>query len=155
VSDRRDHVWRPRRHGYGSEATHRCGPGHLYSGDLRSRRSRRYQRAASFFRPVRADRIHHGPAENTDAGPDAPMAAHDGAGVCLFVRDFWRAELDRAPSHAPPKRRGRAHMNWTIRLTWWDKLLLTIMTVGAVFAFVRFATGIGTIANINNAYPWG
>ena len=46
-------------------------------------------------------------------------------------------------------------MNWTIRLTWWDKLLLAIMAVGAVFAFVRFATGIGTIANINNAYPWG
>lgn len=46
-------------------------------------------------------------------------------------------------------------MNWTIRLTWWDKLLLIIIVVGAVFAFVRFATGIGTIANINNAYPWG
>ena len=46
-------------------------------------------------------------------------------------------------------------MNWTIRLTWWDKLLLIIIAVGAVFAFVRFATGIGTIANINNAYPWG
>jgi Ni/Fe-hydrogenase subunit HybB-like protein len=40
-------------------------------------------------------------------------------------------------------------MNWRIRLTWWDKLLL------AIVAFVRFATGIGTIANINNAYPWG
>jgi len=25
-------------------------------------------------------------------------------------------------------------MNWTIRLTWWDKLLLTIMAVGAVKA---------------------
>jgi Ni/Fe-hydrogenase subunit HybB-like protein len=46
-------------------------------------------------------------------------------------------------------------MNWRIRLTWWDKTLLGIMAVGAVFAFVRFATGIGTIANINNAYPWG
>jgi len=46
-------------------------------------------------------------------------------------------------------------MNWSIRLTWWDKLLLTIMAVGAVFGFVRFATGIGSIANINNAYPWG
>jgi Ni/Fe-hydrogenase subunit HybB-like protein len=46
-------------------------------------------------------------------------------------------------------------MNWRIRLTWWDKLLLVIMAAAAVVAFVRFATGIGTIANINNAYPWG
>lgn len=46
-------------------------------------------------------------------------------------------------------------MNWRIRLTWWDKLLLAIMAAAAVFAFVRFTTGIGTIANINNAYPWG
>ena len=29
------------------------------------------------------------------------------------------------------------------------------MAVAAIIAFVRFATGIGTIANINNAYPWG
>ena len=46
-------------------------------------------------------------------------------------------------------------MNWRIWLTWWDKLLLVIMAVAAIVAFVRFATGIGTIANINNAYPWG
>ena len=46
-------------------------------------------------------------------------------------------------------------MNWRIRLTWWDKLLLVLMAAAAVVAFVRFATGIGTIANINNAYPWG
>ena len=46
-------------------------------------------------------------------------------------------------------------MNWRIRLTWWDKTLLVIMAVAAVIAFVRFATGIGTVANINNAYPWG
>jgi Ni/Fe-hydrogenase subunit HybB-like protein len=46
-------------------------------------------------------------------------------------------------------------MNWRVRLTWWDKLLLVIMAAAAVIAFVRFATGIGTIANINNAYPWG
>jgi Ni/Fe-hydrogenase subunit HybB-like protein len=46
-------------------------------------------------------------------------------------------------------------MNWRIRLTWWDKWLLVIMVMGAIVAFVRFATGIGTIANINNAYPWG
>ena len=46
-------------------------------------------------------------------------------------------------------------MNWRIRLTWWDKTLLAVMLVGAIFAFVRFATSIGTVANINNAYPWG
>jgi Ni/Fe-hydrogenase subunit HybB-like protein len=46
-------------------------------------------------------------------------------------------------------------MNWRIRLTWWDKLLLAIIATAAVIGFVRFATGIGTIANINNAYPWG
>jgi Ni/Fe-hydrogenase subunit HybB-like protein len=46
-------------------------------------------------------------------------------------------------------------MNWRIRLTWWDKSLLAIMAAAAVVAVVRFATGIGTIANINNAYPWG
>jgi Ni/Fe-hydrogenase subunit HybB-like protein len=46
-------------------------------------------------------------------------------------------------------------MNWRIRLTWWDKTLVAIMMVAAIIGFVRFATGIGTIANINNAYPWG
>ena len=46
-------------------------------------------------------------------------------------------------------------MNWRIRLTWWDKALLAVMAVGAVIALVRFAGGIGSIANINNAYPWG
>jgi Ni/Fe-hydrogenase subunit HybB-like protein len=46
-------------------------------------------------------------------------------------------------------------MNWRIRLTWWDKTLLAIMAAAAIIAFVRFATGIGTVANINNAYPWG
>ncbi len=46
-------------------------------------------------------------------------------------------------------------MNWRIRLTWWDKTLLAIIGVAAIIAFVRFATGIGTVANINNAYPWG
>jgi Ni/Fe-hydrogenase subunit HybB-like protein len=46
-------------------------------------------------------------------------------------------------------------MNWRFRLTWWDKALLAIMAVGAALAVVRFAGGIGSIANINNAYPWG
>ena len=46
-------------------------------------------------------------------------------------------------------------MNWRIRLTWWDKVLLAIMVWGAACAVVRFVSGIGSIANINNAYPWG
>jgi Ni/Fe-hydrogenase subunit HybB-like protein len=46
-------------------------------------------------------------------------------------------------------------MNWRVRLTWWDTLLLVIMAVGAAIAVVRYAAGIGSIANINNAYPWG
>jgi Ni/Fe-hydrogenase subunit HybB-like protein len=46
-------------------------------------------------------------------------------------------------------------VNWNIRLTWWDRFLLAIMAMGTVVAFVRFAAGIGSVANINNAYPWG
>ena len=46
-------------------------------------------------------------------------------------------------------------MNWRIRLTWWDKALLAIMAAAVVITVVRFAAGIGSIANINNAYPWG
>jgi Ni/Fe-hydrogenase subunit HybB-like protein len=46
-------------------------------------------------------------------------------------------------------------MNWRIRLTWWDKALLALMAAGAVCVLIRFAGGIGSIANINNAYPWG
>jgi len=47
-------------------------------------------------------------------------------------------------------------VNWRrVRLTWWDTLLLVIMAVGVVLAVVRYAGGIGSVANINNAYPWG
>lgn len=46
-------------------------------------------------------------------------------------------------------------MNWRIRLTWWDKSLLAIMALGAIIALVRYVGGIGSVANINNAYPWG
>lgn len=46
-------------------------------------------------------------------------------------------------------------MSWRIRLTAWDGVLLAIMAVGAALAVVRYAAGIGSIANINNAYPWG
>ena len=51
--------------------------------------------------------------------------------------------------------RGRAHMNWRIRLTWWDKSLLAIMAVAAVIAFVRFATGIGTDRQYQQRLPVG
>ena len=46
-------------------------------------------------------------------------------------------------------------MNWRIRLTWWDLTLLAVMAIGVVLAVVRYAGGIATVANINNAYPWG
>jgi Ni/Fe-hydrogenase subunit HybB-like protein len=46
-------------------------------------------------------------------------------------------------------------MNWRIRLTWWDMALLAVMMMAIVIAVVRYAHGIGSIANINNAYPWG
>src|SRR6185295_14169416 len=83
------------------------------------------------------------------------MVAHDRAGVRCVVCGIRRAQLDRTKAHASARARRRAPMNWRIRLTWWDKLLLAIVAVAAVIGFVRFATGIGTIANINNAYPWG
>ena len=34
-----------------------------------------------------------------------------------------------------------SHMNWRIRLTWWDKTLLVIMAVAGIIGFFRFATG--------------
>src|SRR5499426_546758 len=83
------------------------------------------------------------------------MAARHGAGVRRVVWTVCCAQLDRAPAHASPRARRRAQMNWRIRLTWWDKVLLAIMACGAGVALVRFASGIGSIANINNAYPWG
>jgi Ni/Fe-hydrogenase subunit HybB-like protein len=46
-------------------------------------------------------------------------------------------------------------MNWRIRLTWWDKTLLAMMAMATVITAVRYAFGIGSVANINNAYPWG
>jgi Ni/Fe-hydrogenase subunit HybB-like protein len=46
-------------------------------------------------------------------------------------------------------------VTWRIRLTWWDMALLAIMAIGVVLAVVRYAGGIGSVANINNAYPWG
>jgi Ni/Fe-hydrogenase subunit HybB-like protein len=46
-------------------------------------------------------------------------------------------------------------VNWNLRLTGWDNTLLAILAVGVVLAAVRFGGGIGSVANINNAYPWG
>jgi Ni/Fe-hydrogenase subunit HybB-like protein len=46
-------------------------------------------------------------------------------------------------------------VNWRIRLTWWDLTLLAVMAIGVILAVVRYAGGIATVANINNAYPWG
>src|SRR5262249_10195036 len=108
-----------------------------------------------FVRAVRADRLHHRPAENPDARSHSQVAAGHGTSVRRFIRAVCCVELDRPAAHASPRAQRRAQMNWRIRLTWWDKTLLAIMAVAAVIAFVRFTTGIGTIANINNAYPWG
>ena len=46
-------------------------------------------------------------------------------------------------------------MSWPIRLTWWDKSLLSVMAIALVLTAVRYAFGIASVANINNAYPWG
>ena len=47
-------------------------------------------------------------------------------------------------------------MSWRrFRVTWWDWTLLAVMAIGVVLAVVRYAGGIGSVANINNAYPWG
>ena len=37
----------------------------------------------------------------------------------------------------------------------WRSALIAVAVVGAAFTVTRFAFGIGAIANINNAYPWG
>src|SRR5262245_40097898 len=155
VPDRRDLLRRPRRYGCRSEAADCCGTGHLHPRNLRPRRGRRYQCPASFVGAVRADRLHYRPAEDADARPHASMAARHGSRFRRVIRRVWRADLDRATAHAPPRAWWGATMNWRIRLTWWDKLLLAIMACGAIFALVRFVGGIGSIANINNAYPWG
>jgi len=37
----------------------------------------------------------------------------------------------------------------------WKSALVAIAIIGGIFTLVRFAFGIGAIANVNNAYPWG
>ena len=46
-------------------------------------------------------------------------------------------------------------MRWLPRLTWWDWTLLAVMAMGVILAVVRYGAGIASVANINNAYPWG
>ena len=40
-------------------------------------------------------------------------------------------------------------------LVGWHSALVVIAVVGLLFTLTRFVFGIGAIANINNAYPWG
>ncbi|MBW2542625.1 MAG: hypothetical protein JRF15_11085 [Deltaproteobacteria bacterium] len=37
----------------------------------------------------------------------------------------------------------------------WKSTLVAIAIIGGTFTLARFAFGIGAIANVNNAYPWG
>ncbi|MBW2692386.1 MAG: polysulfide reductase NrfD [Deltaproteobacteria bacterium] len=37
----------------------------------------------------------------------------------------------------------------------WKSALVAVAVIGGLFILARFAFGIGAIANINNAYPWG
>jgi len=37
----------------------------------------------------------------------------------------------------------------------WKSGLVAVAVIGGLFILARFAFGIGAIANINNAYPWG
>jgi Ni/Fe-hydrogenase subunit HybB-like protein len=46
-------------------------------------------------------------------------------------------------------------VRWLPRLTWWDWALLAVMAMGVILAVVRYGAGIASVANINNAYPWG
>ena len=46
--------------------------------------------------------------KDADAGPHASLAARHRAGVRAAVCSVRRAQLDRAPAHAPPRTRGRA-----------------------------------------------
>src|SRR4029450_7462929 len=103
---------------------------------------------------VRPDRLHHGAPEDADARSDAPLAARDAALLRPSLRGVRRADLDHTPA-LEEAARGQDGVNWRIRLTWWDLTLLAVMAIGVILAVVRYAGGIATVANINNAYPWG
>ena len=45
-----------------------------------------------------------------------------------------------------------ADVRWPRAVLWG---LVAVAVVGAVFIAIRFAFGLGSVANINNAYPWG
>src|SRR4029453_8307860 len=154
VPDRRHQLRRPRRDGGRGQAPDRVGPGNVHSGDLRARRGRRHQRSAPVVGAVRADRLHHGAAEDADARSDAPLAARDAALLRPSLRGVRGADLDHTPA-LEEAARGQDGVNWRIRLTWWDLTLLAVMAIGVILAVVRYAGGIATVANINNAYPWG
>src|SRR6267142_5497183 len=83
------------------------------------------------------------------------MAARHPALLRPAVRGVRRAHLDHASPLEPLGIERGYDVNWRVRLTWWDLVLLAIMAVGVVLAVVRYAGGIGSVANINNAYPWG
>ncbi len=94
---RRHQLRRPRRHGGRGEAADRDGAGHVHPGDLRPRRGRRDQRAASVVRAVRADRLHHRACRRrrcrtspTDGCASRPPV------FGLLYGVFARADLDRA-----------------------------------------------------------
>jgi Fe-S-cluster-containing dehydrogenase component len=162
-----------------AEAKRRIATGarHLHPRDLRARRGGRDERAPPLLRALRADRLHHGAAEGADARPDAPVAARDAARVRPPLRPLRGAHLGRTPPEQEPRARGAARMSvrsrltafrlaWLdspgvrsrlagFRLTWWDMLLLAVAAAAVVLALIRYATGIASVANINNAYPWG
>src|SRR4030095_11267056 len=167
---------RPGRHGGGSQAPHRHRARPLHPRDLRARRGGRDQRAPPLLGALRAAWLHHGAAEGADAGPHAPVAPGHAARVRPSLRALRRARVDRAPPQQEPGARGAPRVSvqtrlsrfgpmWDalgvgrlfagFRLTWWDLVLLAIMAVGAVLTLIRYATGIASVANINNAYPWG
>src|SRR5215831_9398359 len=83
------------------------------------------------------------------------MAARHATLLCPALRGVRRAHLDHASTLESLGFEGTHRVNWRIRLTWWDMVLLAIMALGVVLAVVRYAGGIRSVANINNAYPWG
>src|SRR5262249_21987364 len=118
-------------------------------------RGGRHERAAPVVGAIRADRLPDRAAEDADAGPHAPLAAPDGARVRRALWAVRRGDVELPPAPTVRRARGPPDVNWRIRLTRWDAALLVIMAIGAIMAVVRYAGGIGSVANINNAYPWG
>jgi ferredoxin len=74
-------------------------------------------------------RAHARPASTTASGRRRERAS----GPC----HRWDPDLLRAPAHVV------------------GLVLLAIIAVGGVLTLIRYATAIASVANINNAYPWG